>query len=317
MPRQSDGEGSRGSKPRFRAPIPAPTGRDVGTVSAQMALNVGIFLVPDASDAERTVDLAVAADRAGLDVVAIQDHPYQRRFLDTWTLLSYLGARTERIRLVPDVLNLPLRLPTMIAKSVASLDLLTNGRVELGIGAGAFWEGVEAMGGPRRSPGASVEALEEAIQVIKGFLATERSLRLDGEHYRVAGAKPGPPPAHRVGIWVGAYRPRMLRLTGRLADGWLPSVGGGYMAPEDVADRQATIDEAAASAGRDPAEIARVANIGLGQDPRSWLDPDRLARTASELRFDTLLLGVPDDDPLDFIERLGSEAIPAARERLG
>lgn len=281
-----------------------------------MPLEVGIFLVPEASDHERTVELAVAADRAGVDAVAIQDHPYQRRFLDTWTLLSYLGARTERIRLVPDVLNLPLRLPTVIAKSVASLDLLTGGRVELGIGAGSFWDAVEAMGGPRRSPGESVEALEEALTIIRGFLDGERSLRLDGEHYRVAGAKPGPPPAHRVGIWVGAYGPRMLRLTGRLADGWLPSIGD-YLPPADVADRHATIDEAARRAGRDPGQIARIANIGLGDDPRAWLDPERLARTASELRFDTLLVSVPDDDPLDFLRRLGQDAAPAARELLG
>jgi alkanesulfonate monooxygenase SsuD/methylene tetrahydromethanopterin reductase-like flavin-dependent oxidoreductase (luciferase family) len=281
-----------------------------------VALEVGIFLVPDASDHERTVELAVAADRAGVDVVAIQDHPYQRRFLDTWTLLSYLGARTERIRLVPDVLNLPLRLPTVLAKSVASLDLLTGGRVELGIGAGSFWDAVEAMGGPRRSPGESVDALEEAIGIIRGFLEGERSLRLDGEHYRVAGAKPGPAPAHSVGIWVGAYRPRMLRLTGRLADGWLPSIGD-YLPPENVADRHATIDEAARRAGRDPGDIARIANIGLGDDPRSWLDPERLARTSSELRFGTLLVSVPDSEPLDFIRRLGEEAAPAARELLG
>ena len=259
----------------------------------------------------------MTADRAGLDVVAIQDHPYQRRYLDTWTLLSYLGARTERVRLVPDVLNLPLRLPSMIAKSVASLDLLTGGRVELGIGAGAFWEAVEAMGGPRRSPGESVDALEEAIGIIRGFLDGDRSLRREGRHYRVAGAKPGPAPAHRVGIWVGAYGPRMLRLTGRLGDGWVPSVGGSYLAPEDVPDRQATIDEAARGAGRDPDEIARVANVGLGDDPRTWLDPERLARTSSELRFGTLLLAVPDSEPLEFIQRLGEEAAPAARELLG
>jgi alkanesulfonate monooxygenase SsuD/methylene tetrahydromethanopterin reductase-like flavin-dependent oxidoreductase (luciferase family) len=281
-----------------------------------MAVNVGIFLVPDASDHTRTVKVAAAAERAGLDVVAIQDHPYQRRFLDAWTLLSYLGARTERIRLVPDVLNLPLRLPAVVAKSVASLDVLTGGRVELGIGAGAFWEAVEAMGGPRREPGESVEALEEAIQIIRGFLAGERSLRLEGKHYRVSGAKPGPPPAHPVGIWVGAYGPRMLRLTGRLGDGWLPSVGSSYLPFEEVAERHATIDEAAKRAGRDPAEIARIANVALGDDPRSWLEPERLALTATQHRFDTLVLTVPDDDPLDFVRRLGEETTPAARELL-
>jgi alkanesulfonate monooxygenase SsuD/methylene tetrahydromethanopterin reductase-like flavin-dependent oxidoreductase (luciferase family) len=116
--------------------------------SGAVALEIGIFIVPSGEDPEATVEQAVAADRAGLDVVAIQDHPYQRRFLDTWTLLSYLAARTERVRLVPDVLNLPLRLPTVIAKAAASLDLLSGGRVELGIGAGSFWDAIEAMGGP-------------------------------------------------------------------------------------------------------------------------------------------------------------------------
>ena len=128
---------------------------------------IGIFLVPGAEDHEATVAQAIAADAAGLDYVAIQDHPYQRRFLDTWTLLAYLAARTERVRLVPDVLNLPLRLPSVVAKSAASLDLLSDGRVELGIGAGAFWDAVEAFGGPRRTPKESVDALEEAIVILR------------------------------------------------------------------------------------------------------------------------------------------------------
>src|SRR3954464_3805697 len=104
------------------------------------ALRVGIFVVPDATDPERTVEQVLAADRAGLDVVGVQDHPYQRRFFDTWTLLSYAAARTEQVRLVPDVVNLPLRPPTVLAKSAASLDVLSGGRVEIGLGAGSFWD---------------------------------------------------------------------------------------------------------------------------------------------------------------------------------
>src|SRR3954449_13003436 len=105
---------------------------------ATMAVRLGIFVVPDATDPARTVEQILAADRSGLDLVGVQDHPYQRRFFDTWTLLPYVAARTERVRLVPDVTHLPLRLPSMIAKSAASLDVLSGGRVELGIGAGAF-----------------------------------------------------------------------------------------------------------------------------------------------------------------------------------
>jgi alkanesulfonate monooxygenase SsuD/methylene tetrahydromethanopterin reductase-like flavin-dependent oxidoreductase (luciferase family) len=268
---------------------------------------LGVFVVPDASDPQLTLDQIIAADRAGLDLVGVQDHPYQRRFFDTWTLLSYVAARTERITLLPDVVNLPLRQPAVLAKAAASLDVLSGGRVELGLGAGAFWEAVEAMGGPRRAPGESVEALEEAMRIMRSFLDMEQSVRFEGRHYRAAGAKPGPPPLHRIGLWVGAYGPRMLRLTGRLGDGWLPSVGGSYLPDEEVAERHALIDEAARRAGRDPSAIVRAANIGL-RDSSGWLDAERVAEFARRLRFDALLVSTPDDDPLAFIEALGATA---------
>jgi alkanesulfonate monooxygenase SsuD/methylene tetrahydromethanopterin reductase-like flavin-dependent oxidoreductase (luciferase family) len=268
---------------------------------------LGVFVVPDASDPELTLDQIVAADRAGLDLVGVQDHPYQRRFFDTWTLLSYVAARTERITLLPDVINLPLRQPAVLAKAAASLDVLSGGRVELGLGAGAFWEGVEAMGGPRRTPGESVEALEEAMRIMRSFLDMDQSVRFEGRHYRAAGAKPGPPPLHRIGLWVGAYGPRMLRLTGRLGDGWLPSVGGSYLPEDEVAERQALIDDAARRAGRDPSAIVRAANVAPG-DSSAWLDAERVAEFARRLRFDALLVSTPDDDRLAFIEALGATA---------
>jgi alkanesulfonate monooxygenase SsuD/methylene tetrahydromethanopterin reductase-like flavin-dependent oxidoreductase (luciferase family) len=281
-----------------------------------MGLRLGIFIVPDGADPAATAERIVAADRAGLDLVGVQDHPYQRRFLDTWTLLSYAAALTERIRLVPDVVNLPLRLPSVLAKSAASLDLLSGGRVELGIGAGAFWDGVAAMGGPRRTPGESVDALTEAIAIMRAFWSGERSVRVEGEHYRVSGAKPGPPPAHPIGLWIGAYGPRMLHLAGRLGDGWVPSLGEGYMRPEDAPAMHALVDEGARRAGRDPAEIERAVNVmALDGDPASWAE--RLSRIAADLHFSTLIVGLPDDDPLGSIARLGEEVAPKVRERSG
>jgi alkanesulfonate monooxygenase SsuD/methylene tetrahydromethanopterin reductase-like flavin-dependent oxidoreductase (luciferase family) len=280
------------------------------------AVRLGIFVVPDATDPQLTLEQIETADRVGLDLVGVQDHPYQRRYFDTWTLLAYVAGRTERVRLVPDVINLPLRQPAVLAKSVASLDLLTGGRVELGIGAGSFWEAVEAMGGPRRTPGESVEALEEAIAILRGFWSGERSVTVEGRHHRVKGAKPGPPPAHPVGLWIGAYGPRMLRLTGRLGDGWLPSLGDHYLHPEDVAEAQAAIDEAARNAGRDPAEIERVANVmALTGPPGGWAD--ELAPIATELGFRTLLVAPSADDPLGSIRRLGEETAPRLRELAG
>jgi alkanesulfonate monooxygenase SsuD/methylene tetrahydromethanopterin reductase-like flavin-dependent oxidoreductase (luciferase family) len=276
-------------------------------------LQVGVFVTPDATDPEGTLAQLVAADEAGLDVVGVQDHPYQRRFFDTWTLLSYVAARTERVRLVPDVASLPLRPPAMLAKAAASLDVLSGGRVELGLGAGTFWDAIEAMGGPRRSPGAAVEALDEAIAVLRGWFRAERSLRLDGEHYRVIGARPGPPPAHQIGLWIGGYKPRMLRLTGRLGDGWLPTVG--YLDLADAHDSHRVIDEAARRAGRDPGEVRRVPNAGVEGPASGWAG--QLARLATDYRFDTVLVTVPAEDPVGFIRRLGEDAAPAARAEVG
>ena len=136
-----------------------------------------------------------------------------------------VAARTTSIRVAPNVANLPLRPPVVLARSAATLDLLSGGRVELGLGAGAFWDAIVAAGGPRRTPGESVEALEEAIEVIRGVWSGSGSVAFEGQHYRVKGLHAGPAPAHPIGIWIGAYKPRMLRLIGRLADGWLPSMG--------------------------------------------------------------------------------------------
>ena len=119
----------------------------------------GTFITPVAQPALHAVELAMVSDRAGLDLVTFQDHPYQPSFHDTWTLLSYVASRTTNIHLSPNVLNLPLRQPAVLARSAASLDLLSGGRVELGLGAGAFWDGIEAMGGRRLEPGQSIEAL--------------------------------------------------------------------------------------------------------------------------------------------------------------
>jgi alkanesulfonate monooxygenase SsuD/methylene tetrahydromethanopterin reductase-like flavin-dependent oxidoreductase (luciferase family) len=278
-------------------------------------VDIGVFLAPSAEDPDLTLRQAAAADDGGLDYLAVQDHPYQRRFFDTWTFLSYVAARTKSLRLLTDVVNLPLRLPSVLAKSAASLDVLSGGRVEVGIGAGGFWDAVEAMGGPRRTPRESVDALEEAIAIIRDFWDAGAAVRHEGTYYRVAGAKPGPPPAHRIGLWIGAYGPRMLRLTGRLGDAWLPSIGGHYLAPADVPERQRVVDEGARAAGRDPSEIRRAVNVmALEGAASGWAD--QLMRV-SELGFQTLLVGVPAEQPVEFVRRLAEDIAPAVRARTG
>ena len=263
-------------------------------------IQFGYFFVPDASQPLRVVDQAVRADAAGIDLIGIQDHPYQHRFHDTWTLLTAIAARTKRVTVFPDVVNLPLRPPAMLAKAAASLDLLSNGRFELGLGAGGFWDAIKAMGGPARTPGEAVSALEEAIEVIRLFWTGGRGLRFDGSFYQLAGLNAGPVPAHPIGIWLGAYKPRMLALTGRAADGWVPSLG--RVTPADLGEAAARIDDAAHAAGRDPAAIRRVLNVGAA------LSAEDFAALALEQGFDTFITSPEMGDA--FIH----EVVPRVRE---
>jgi alkanesulfonate monooxygenase SsuD/methylene tetrahydromethanopterin reductase-like flavin-dependent oxidoreductase (luciferase family) len=211
----------------------------------------GISLVPATERLDRIRELARAADTAGLDLVGIQDHPYQHHFLDTWSLIPTLLAETKRISFFTDVANLPLRPPAVMAKAAASLDVLSGGRFELGMGAGGIPDVIANFGGPRRTPRESVEALDEAIDVIRLLWSEQRSVSFDGKYYRLDDARPGPRPAHPIGIWVGAFKPRMLRLVGRKADGWLPSLG--VLSRDELRAGNEQIDAAAEKVGRDRA----------------------------------------------------------------
>jgi alkanesulfonate monooxygenase SsuD/methylene tetrahydromethanopterin reductase-like flavin-dependent oxidoreductase (luciferase family) len=281
----------------------------------------GSFITPDAQQPEAVVALTQLSELAGLDLATFQDHPYQPGFLDTWTLLSYLAAATSRIRLSANVLSLPLRQPAVIARSAASLDLLSGGRLELGIGTGSFWDAVEANGGPRRSPGEAVDALDEAIRVIREMWAVEQpgGVHVDGKHYRVVGAKRGPAPAHDIGIWVGALKPRMLKLIGRAADGWLPSMHGLPGGLAELDNDNAIIDEAAAAAGRSPGAVRRLVNVserytairsGLrAGPPGNWVE--YLADLALNHGISGFIL--MGNDPSE-IRRFGEEIAPAVRD---
>ena len=286
---------------------------------AGLPVRFGWFLVPEAADPRGLVADVRQAERAGFDLIGIQDHPYQRRYLDTFSLLAALATATERIGLFPDVASLPLRHPAMLAKAAASLDLISGGRFELGLGAGAFWDAIAAMGGPRRAPGEAVEATAEAIGLLRRLWSDERSVRFEGRHYRVAGVKPGPAPAHPIGIWVGAFGPRMLALIGRLADGWVPS--SPYVPPERLAAAQARIDDAAAGAGRDPAAIRRLYNISgrigpggggfLDGPPGQWVE--QLLPLVVETGMDTFVVW-PSESPGSQLQVFAAEVAPALRE---
>lgn len=280
-------------------------------------IKFGYFLIPNADTP--LLSIAQEVERLGLDYIAVQDHPYQRRFVDTFILLSMIAASTSRIGLFPDVANLPLRPPALMAKAAASIDLLSGGRFELGLGAGSFWDAIEAYGGPRRSPGDALAALAEAIEVIRKIWSGERNLRFEGKHYRLRGAHSGPVPAHPIGIWLGVTGPRALKLTGQVADGWVPSFRGDLKKIADMANR---LDDAAAEAGRDPASIRRILNVngtitdgatsGMLQGPvNQWAE--ELTNLAITYNFDTFIFWGEGDGQL---QRFAQEVAPAVRSQV-
>ncbi|SRR6266487_2518830 len=294
----------------------------------------GISITPTAQNPQLIFDQARLADDLNLYMVSVQDHPYNAAFFDTWTLLSALGSVTQHVRLMPNVVNLPLRPPAVLAKSAATLDILTNGRFEMGLGAGAFWEGVVAYGGPQRSPGQAVDALVEAMQVMRALWQPagprQQAVSFSGKYYQLNEAQPGPVPRHSIGIWLGALGPRMLHITGQLADGWIPS--SSYIPPGDILPRQDAIDEAAQQAGRSPAAIHRAYNVmgiilrpgapqtrarrpGIIVGPIShWVD--ELTRYYRDLRMDSFHFWPHAGEEEAQIRLFAEEVVPAVRKNL-
>jgi alkanesulfonate monooxygenase SsuD/methylene tetrahydromethanopterin reductase-like flavin-dependent oxidoreductase (luciferase family) len=272
-------------------------------------VSFGVFVIPHMLAGKRPLEIAQVADELGYDLVGVQDHPYQRSFYDTWTLLTAMAMTTERVTVFPDVANMQLRDPALLAKAAASLDRLSDGRVELGLGSGGFSEGVVAWGGPKLTRAEAVSALEEAIDVMRLVWSAGRNLRFEGKYHGLHGANAGPPPAHPIGVWLGAYKPRMLEMTGRLADGWVPSFG--YVQPDDLSAANERIDAAAQAAGRDPGAIRRLLNFGLPPDDDT---PGLLAKLVLEHGMDTFIVGEGGEDPRSHLSFFMTEIAPRVRD---
>ena len=217
----------------------------------------GTFLTPQNQRPHEVVKLAQLTEQSGLDLVTFMDHPYNATFLDTWTLMAYVAGQTQRVRLSGYVLSSALRTPpALLARAAASLDLLSSGRFELGIGPTDTyaWNEIEAMDGMRRTPAASVSALSEAIDIIREVwdVSSPGRVRANGKHHHVNGAMRGPQPAHEIAIWVPAAGPRMRRLVGRKADGWISDGAWMHDVKGELAIGNRIIDKAAIEAGRSP-----------------------------------------------------------------
>ncbi|MDW7981213.1 MAG: LLM class flavin-dependent oxidoreductase [Thermomicrobium sp.] len=297
------------------------------------ALQFGLNVDPVVERGTEATALAELADRSGLALIAMQDHAYNSTFAETWTVLTAVALRTQRVHVLTNVATLALRPPALLAKAAATLDRLTGGRVELGLGAGAFWDGIHAMGGPRWSPAEALAALEDAVRLCRMFwqtAGTGEPITYEGRIFSVRALRFGPAPVRPIPLWVGAIRPRALRLAGMLADGI--TVSTPYVAPEQLADVNRLVDEGARAAGRDPGTIRRLYNLlGVLEVPgaRSFRvnRPGFLSGSAAQwadqiVRFakrgmDTFVFWPVAGDYLAQARHFVEEVIPAVRARLG
>jgi alkanesulfonate monooxygenase SsuD/methylene tetrahydromethanopterin reductase-like flavin-dependent oxidoreductase (luciferase family) len=284
------------------------------------ALRFGVMLEPTADWGRDVLARAALIEQAGLDLVSLGDHPYWTGRLDTMSLLAAIVARTSRVTVFPDLANLPLRPPLQLARAAATLDILSGGRFELGLATGTqlMWEQISADGGPRRTASESIEALAEAVAIIRASWAGDGDVSFEGEYYQLPGAASGPKPAHGIGIWIGAYQRRLLTVTGAIADGWVPSSPA--MPPGQLAAASQVIDEAATAAGRSPGDVVRVYNIAcapyeygpglLTGPPATWVEPlTEFALTHGMSRFVMYRVDSPE-----LIHQFGAEVAPAVRE---
>ena len=265
--------------------------------------------------------LARVADDAGLDLIGIQDHPYQRRFLDTWMLMATVLANTQQVRVFPDVANLPLRPPAVMAKAAASLDVLSGGRFELGLGAGGFWTAIAAMGGPARTPGEAVGALGggdqgHPVDVVGRAVGPVRGSALPPgrcEARPPAGPRHGDMarrrgPTHPRPWWAERLTDGCRRAGGRRRTS-SPTCTPGSTTPHSQRDGIQRRFVGSTTCGARSTGPAEFLNGSAGQ----WVD--ELTELAVDRGMDTFVFG-PSADPVPQLQRFANEIAPVVREQV-
>jgi len=235
----------------------------------RFGLNIALD-IPNTVQSDIATD-ARQAEVLGFDLVTLHpDHPSALDMfgvdatLESWTALSWIAAHTNTIQFAPSILALSYRHPALIAKMAETLDRLSGNRLILASGAGGLDQGTQAFGLAKRSALEKVEATEEAIDIIRGLWSQSR-FSYAGKYFTIDAARIEPRPAHRIPIWLGGHGPRMLDLTGRKADGWLPTLH--YVvhvlgqAPETLYEMRMKVHDAALAAGRDPHQITYACNM--------------------------------------------------------
>ena len=280
--------------------------------------------------AEDYVQDAGITSAGGVQQSATGAPPASMALLEGWTALAALARDTTTIRLGTSVLCNSYRHPSVLAKMAATLDVISEGRLDLGLGAGWFKREFEAYGIPFPPAGERVAALAEALEVIK-TIWTEPNPVYAGRFYTLDGAICDPPPVQKPHppLWVGGEGDRVHRIAARTAQG----INIRWWSPEKVSERKGFLAEACAEAGRDPAtlslsvttllaptesaeqearvrhEFASIPEAGLIVGPsQKCIERINEYRTAG---VDTFLFTIPDVASSEYIHTAGQEILPA------
>lgn len=272
-------------------------------------------------------DLASRADAGPWESVWVYDHMHTAPLTETeatheaWSLMAALGATTSRVRLGQMCTCIAYRNPAMLAKTAATVDMISGGRVEMGIGAGWYQHEWEAYGFGFPSAGTRLGMLDEGVQIMRRAWS-EGVVSFEGEHYEVDGAIVQPRPLQEGGIpvWIaGGGERKTLRIAARHAD--YTNFDG---TPEGFAHKSEVLHGHCADIGRDPAEITRTANynVAIAETERDVSDRlaflrDRMARYAGAEAADRELgayeglpaVGTPEQivEKLTELKNLGME----------
>ena len=275
----------------------------------------GLDVTASAAPGADPVHKARAAERLGLDFVSAPDHPCGATpTYETWTMLTWIAASTSRVAVASRVLAVPMRNPALVAKMAESLHRLSGGRLILGLGGGHTDAEFRAFGLPVPSARDKVDGLEDAVRIARR-LWTERAVSHPGRVHRTNHADIEPKPANRIPIWLGTFGPRALAMTGRLADGWIPSLGSA--SADQLAAMRDRVLAAATEAGRRTADVTCALNLRISTEPAADADitgtPAAVAEQLAgfvQLGFTAFNLQLPDAGQLEVV---AAEIIPAVR----
>jgi F420-dependent oxidoreductase-like protein len=260
----------------------------------------------------RLVERWQEAEELGFDTAWVIDHlmsDQDRPYYEAWTLLAGLAAVTTRIRLGVMVTGNTYRNPALLAKEAVTVDHISGGRLELGLGAGWWEREHDAYGYDFPGPGELVDRLDEAVRIIEELQRNERTT-FEGRYYRLDDAPFTPKPIQqpRLPLLIGGRRPRMLRLVARYADGW-----NTRRPVEEAAEMSRRLDEHCREIGRDPATLVRSVLPAI--DVFTSLDDVRnLVDAYAEIGFTDFVFVRPDDPDQEAVMRqAATEVFPAIR----